>query len=287
MAGKDVGYFPHYINARNDRKIRKARLQLGIESYAIYFMTLEVLREQKDYKYPLADLDILSDDFGTTLQKIQVIVLNYGLFDIDPDEQFFSPAQKLAMLKFDQTKEINRLKGIKSGEARRKKLEEQVNELKQLENFSQPDSTKPQFDNGSTTDEQVSKKVNKEVSKKYTYTKEDWLNDYCLGKPPAYKAVMRKKLKANDPEAILAFEEWKYEKEQSYINAEEERAIEEFDYTLIEGMSINGNQIVKVVIEKGISTLHVYFDDGSNNPTMNKEYIYGWYQSKIKEETAC
>jgi len=166
MAGKDVGYFPHYINARNDRKIRKARLQLGIESYAIYFMTLEVLREQKDYKYPLADLDILSDDFGTTLQKIQVIVLNYGLFDIDPDEQFFSPAQKLAMLKFDQTKEINRLKGIKSGEARRKKLEEQVNELKQLENFSQPDSTKPQFDNGSTTDEQVSKKVSKEVKKR-------------------------------------------------------------------------------------------------------------------------
>lgn len=178
MAGKDVGYFPHYINARNDRKLQKARLQLGIEAYAIYFMTLEVLREQKDYKYPLADLDILSADFGTTLQKVQVIVLNYDLFDIDPDEQFFSHAQKLAMKKFDQTKELNRLKGIKSGQARRKKVQLQIEQFVEDNNFSHGDSIKPQFNNSSSTVEQVSKKVSKEVKKINKSLSERGINDF-------------------------------------------------------------------------------------------------------------
>ena len=165
---KDVGYFPHYINARNDRKIRKARLQLGIESYAIYFMTLEVLREQKDYQYPLQDLDILADDFGTTVNKVEVIVMNYGLFEIDVEQQFFSPAQKLALKRFDEIKEINRLKGQKSGQVRRHKIQQQLEELQKDTKLSQEDSLEPRFNNGSTADELVSivsKKVSKENKK--------------------------------------------------------------------------------------------------------------------------
>ncbi len=71
-----IKHFPHYLNARNDRKIKKGRLQLGIEFYAIYFMALEVLAEQKDFRYPLADIDILADDFGTSIQKIQLVITN-------------------------------------------------------------------------------------------------------------------------------------------------------------------------------------------------------------------
>ncbi len=81
-----IKHFPHYLNARNDRKIKKGRLQLGIEFVGIYWMTLEVLAEQKDFKYPLADLDILADDFGTSIQKVQLVITQYGLFEIDPNE---------------------------------------------------------------------------------------------------------------------------------------------------------------------------------------------------------
>jgi hypothetical protein len=283
MASKDVGYFPHYINARNDRKLRKARLQLGIEAYAIYFMTLEVLREQKEYKYPIADLDILSDDFGTTLQKVQVIVLNYGLFDIDPNEQFFSPAQKLAMSKFDRIKEINRLKGLKSGESRRKKLIKQVNELKQLENLSQGDSTKPRFDYSSTTDEQVSKKVSKEVNKKHTYTIDHWLDEYCLGKAPAYRAFMMKQINKQDPVAIKTYNDWYQKQIEKDLKEEEQKKIDTFDYNLLIGMHI-GNKVIERITDAG-STIHLFFDDGTDDYSLSKKYLYDWYQSTM-EETA-
>ena len=144
---KNAGYFPHYINARNDRKIRKARLQLGIESYAIYFMTLEVLREQKGNRYPLQDLDILADDFGTTLQKIEVIVMNYGLFEVDVEQQFFSPAQVQALQPYMDKLEHYRLMGKKSAMVKKKKMQQQIEEL---EKFSQTDSSQPTLNVGST-----------------------------------------------------------------------------------------------------------------------------------------
>jgi hypothetical protein len=41
---KDAYYFPHFYNARHDRKIKRLRKDLGIEGYGIFFMLLEVLR---------------------------------------------------------------------------------------------------------------------------------------------------------------------------------------------------------------------------------------------------
>jgi len=83
---KDAFYFPHFANSRNDNKIMRMRLELGLEGYAIYFMLLEVLREQNDFKYPLEDIDLLANEFGTSEQKVRVVVSNYGLFDVDENE---------------------------------------------------------------------------------------------------------------------------------------------------------------------------------------------------------
>ncbi len=88
---KDAYYFPHFANARHDRKLRRVRKELGVEGYAIYFMTLEVLREQEDFAYPLSDIDLLADDFGTSEAKVEAIVTAYKLFDIDEDRFFYSP----------------------------------------------------------------------------------------------------------------------------------------------------------------------------------------------------
>ncbi len=85
---KDAYYFPHFCNARHDRKLKRVQKELGVEGYGIYFMLLEVLREQQDFKYPLGDIDLLADEFGTSEQKITAIVANYKLFDID--QNFFT-----------------------------------------------------------------------------------------------------------------------------------------------------------------------------------------------------
>lgn len=88
---KEGFYFPHFSNARHDRKIKRLRLELGIEGYGIYFMLLETLRDQHDLCYPMQDIDLLADEFGTSEQKVRVVVCNYGLFDVSEDNSFFSP----------------------------------------------------------------------------------------------------------------------------------------------------------------------------------------------------
>ena len=81
----------HFSNARHDRKLKRVSKELGIEGYGIYFMILEVLREQPELRYPMTDIDLLADEFGTSEQKVRIVVCNYQLFEIDASEKFFSP----------------------------------------------------------------------------------------------------------------------------------------------------------------------------------------------------
>jgi len=90
---KDAFYFPHFSNASKDNKIRRLEKELGLEGYAIYFKLLEVLRETTGYKYPMDDIDLLADDFGTSEPKVRVVICNYGLFNVDEENNFFSIKQ--------------------------------------------------------------------------------------------------------------------------------------------------------------------------------------------------
>lgn len=47
---KNTYYFSHDCNARNDEKILVMRSIYGLEGYAMYFMIIEILREQADFK---------------------------------------------------------------------------------------------------------------------------------------------------------------------------------------------------------------------------------------------
>jgi hypothetical protein len=119
---KDAYYFPHYCNARNDRKIRRVMKSLGVEGYGIYFMLLEVLRDQTEYRYPMEDVDLLAEEFGTSEAKVIAVIKNFGLFDIDEDEMFFS----LNLIKYLEPmfkmREQRSIAGKASAEARRAKM---------------------------------------------------------------------------------------------------------------------------------------------------------------------
>ena len=88
---KDAYYFPHFCNARHDRKLKRLQKDLGLEGYGIFFMVLEILREQTDFRYPYEDLDLLSDELGTSTAKVEAVINIYGLFEIDHERNFFSP----------------------------------------------------------------------------------------------------------------------------------------------------------------------------------------------------
>lgn len=94
---KDAYYFPHFCNARHDRKIKRLRKELGIEGYGIYFMVLEVLREQPEFKYPYQDIDLLADEFDTSQAKMEVVIKKYELFEFDKQGNFHSPRLILYM----------------------------------------------------------------------------------------------------------------------------------------------------------------------------------------------
>lgn len=87
---KDAYYFPHFSNARTDSKILKLRRVLGIEGYGIYFMLLEVLREQTDFMLPLSAIEDLEFEFRVSKEKINTVISSYDLFEI-VDGKFFSP----------------------------------------------------------------------------------------------------------------------------------------------------------------------------------------------------
>lgn len=127
---KDAFYFPHFSNARNDKKLKRARKELGIEGYGIFFMLLEVLREESDFKYPLKDIDLLADDFNTSEQKVRTIIANYELFEVDEEQRFFSSKFIEFLQPYITMKEQRRLAGIASGLARKNKHIE-IKELEQ------------------------------------------------------------------------------------------------------------------------------------------------------------
>jgi hypothetical protein len=115
---KEAFYFPHFCNARHDRKIRRLRKELGVEGYGIYFMLLETLREQQDLMYPMEDLDLLAEEFGVSEAKIQVTVNNYELFEIDQERKFFSPKMLVYLEPYFKMKAQRKLAGQRSAEAR-------------------------------------------------------------------------------------------------------------------------------------------------------------------------
>ena len=87
---KDAYYFPHYSNARNDSKLIKLRRVLGIEGYGMYFMILEVLRDQTDFKCNIMHIEDLAYEWHTSKEKLYSVVNDFELFEIDQD-YFFSP----------------------------------------------------------------------------------------------------------------------------------------------------------------------------------------------------
>lgn len=83
-------YFPHDFNARIDRKILRCRKVLGIEGYGIYWMLIETLCTQENFSYPLKDVDLLADDFGCSVEKVEAVIKQFELFEIDKKGLFFS-----------------------------------------------------------------------------------------------------------------------------------------------------------------------------------------------------
>ena len=87
---KDAYYFSHDSNAKDDPKCVLLIEQLGLEGYGIYWVLVEILREQDEYRYPLSLVPAMARRYNTTTEKMRTVIMQYGLFSIENDEFFYS-----------------------------------------------------------------------------------------------------------------------------------------------------------------------------------------------------
>jgi len=113
-------WFPHFMDGRNDKRIRRLRNELRVEGYGVYYMVLEILMSQKGFRYPLEDIDLLAQEIGTTEAVARTVICNYKLFEIDDKQNFFSHDFNESLVPLMKSIESSRFGGLVS--AKRKQL---------------------------------------------------------------------------------------------------------------------------------------------------------------------
>ena len=85
---KEVPYFSHDYNARNDLKIIPLLKEMGYEGLGLYWCIVEILYESGGYA-PINSLSDIAYSLRTDEEKISPIIYNFGLFQYD-GENFWS-----------------------------------------------------------------------------------------------------------------------------------------------------------------------------------------------------
>ena len=117
-------YFSHDSNARNSDKLMKVRMKLGAEGYGIFFMLIERLREEEDYKSTV-DYTTLAFDLRVDPEKVKQVVENYELFKFTEDgKYFYSDSFNERMEMMDVRSQQRKSKAKKAAETRWNKQSE-------------------------------------------------------------------------------------------------------------------------------------------------------------------
>lgn len=135
---KDSCYFSHDANAKDDYKCMLLIDQMGLEGYGIFWVLIETLREQKDYKYPLQLVPSLARKYNTTQAKMETVINAYDLFNIDDQSFFFSGSLNRRMQFFEHKKQQQIEAGKKGVAAKKAKREQQLLELSYHHSTNRP-----------------------------------------------------------------------------------------------------------------------------------------------------
>jgi hypothetical protein len=92
MTAKDAYYFSHDANARNDTKILAMRCVYGSEGYGLFWMLVEMMREQSDYKLDIRSkyaYNAFAMQTQFDVEKLKIFISDcideFGLFESDGD----------------------------------------------------------------------------------------------------------------------------------------------------------------------------------------------------------
>lgn len=162
---KDACYFSHDANAKDDYKCMLLIDQMGPEGYGIFWVLIETLREQKNYKYPLQLVPSLARKYNTTQAKMETVISAYGLFEIDEQNFFFSGSLNRRMSFLEQKREKIISASLRGVAARKVKQEQQ------LLGLSDYNSTNHRSTNDTTIGQPSKEKESKEKESKEKFFK--------------------------------------------------------------------------------------------------------------------
>ena len=69
-------------NFRNGKNVKRLIKDFNIQGYGIAVYLLETLAETDGHKYPINDIDLLSDEMKVSVPIINTVISSYGLFEI-------------------------------------------------------------------------------------------------------------------------------------------------------------------------------------------------------------
>jgi len=190
---KNKDYFPHPSNLRNDRRMKRVMKDLpGGVGYGAVVLTMERLRCEHNQRYPLADLDLLADEFGISLAVLQTVISSYNLFSIEKNEQdevFFSPLLDELLEPYRQKVEHNKIAGLISAKKRKEKQE------LLLKRLSVDNSTQHMLNTCSTEEKRKEKnRIEKNIlnlsianfSEFRKFIQENYVNKIVCTQPPGF-----------------------------------------------------------------------------------------------------
>lgn len=116
---KDTFYFSHDSNAKDDPKCVGLIESLGLEGYGIYWVLLEILREQPEYSYPMKLIPAIARRYNTTAEKVKAVVCGFELFTVDEEKgDFRSESLIRRMQPLNEMRERRSQAGIRGNEVR-------------------------------------------------------------------------------------------------------------------------------------------------------------------------
>lgn len=115
---KEAYWFKHDSNAKDDPKCIILIEELGLEGYGIFWVLVETLRAQPDFKAPLRILPAIARRHNTSTEKVKAVVTRYELFEVEAEEFFYSPSLIQRMEPLIEKKKKLSLAGKRGAEAR-------------------------------------------------------------------------------------------------------------------------------------------------------------------------
>lgn len=197
---KDAYFFSHDCNARNDPKILALRSVYGAEGYGVYFMLVEILREQPEYRLSVNKYiwNTLAMQMQVEASRLEQIITdcctefaeNGSTLLVNDGEYLYSASLLRRMGKVDDISNLRR-------EAARKRWENQPCKADDSSGASTSNANAEQTDANKRKAKQSKEKQSKAEEKK---TKETIFADFAAGDADLLSALqgfeaMRNKIK--------------------------------------------------------------------------------------------